>query len=190
MKKKQLHASITWFRNEQEDLISRNATNPINVFFENKGGLDIEGIELESRFVFNENWYFTGSYSYQFNEDSQGIENFTLQPNSITKLGLGYTTKNWSIGIFDSYFDHFHDNVILNASRNKINPPAEAYHHLSINASLTLPGFYGVKLNLYMDNLLDEDVYLPAQPGSPYFAQNTLPAQSGRFFMLGITIPF
>jgi len=127
--KEQLQTSIAWFRNEQEDLIKRNTISPTNIFFENKGDLEVEGIELESKFTFRGNWYFTGSYTYQTNENSQGTENFTLQPNSITKLGLGYTTKDWSVGIFDTYFDHFHDNIILNAARNKVNPPSEAYHN-------------------------------------------------------------
>ena len=188
--KEYLQASITWFRNEQKDLITRNTDDPVNIFFENTGGLDIEGIEFESKFIFRDNWYITGSYNYQTNEDSTGTENVTLQPNSIIKLGLGYTTTDWSIGIFDTYFDHYHDNITLNASRSKVNPPSDAYHNLSINASLKLPDFYGIKLNAYMDNLLDEDVYLPGQPGSAFFTQNTLPTQSGRFFMFGITVPF
>ena len=187
--KEQLQASITWFKNEQEDLITRTFTSPTTIEFENKGGLDIEGVELESKFTFNEHWYFTGSYSYQYNEDSEDDTNVTLQPNSIIKLGLGYNTKDWSVGIFDSYFDSYHDNDKLNPSVNKVNPSSKGYHNLSINASVTLSNFYDVKLNAYMDNLLDEDVYLPTQPGSPFSSQNTLPSQSGRFFMFGISVP-
>ena len=188
--KEQLQASITWFRSEQEDLIARDATDPANIVFNNKGGLDIEGIEVETKFTFNDDWYFTGSYTYQTNEDDSGIDDFTLQPNSFVKLGLGYTQKDWSIGIFDTYSDSYHDNVNINPSRTKVNPSSDSFHNLSINASMTLSKFHDIKITAYMDNLLDEDVYVPTQTAEGFFGQNTLPTKSGRFFMLGITVPF
>lgn len=188
--KEQLQASVTWFRSEQEDLITRTTPTPTNIVFANKGGLDIEGLELETKFTFNKNWYFTGSYSYQFNEDNEGVTNFTLQPNHIIKLGLAYTDKNWSVGLFDSYFDAYHDNSKLNPDRSDVNPSSKGYHNLSLNASLRLPQFHGVTVSAYLDNLLNEDVYLPAQPGTAFSTQNTLPIKSGRFVMFSVTVPF
>lgn len=183
----QLQTSITLFRNEQQDLIQRVSTSTTTIEFQNTGGLIIEGLELEAKINFFDNWYFTGSYNYQRNEDSNGIENFTLQPNSITKLGLAYTARNWSVGLFDSYVDHYHDNIINNSARVNVNPPSEAYHNLSINASMKLAELHGIKLNGYIDNLLNEDVYVPAQTGLNF---NTLPTQSGRYYMLSVTVPF
>jgi len=190
--KDQFQASVTLFKSEQEDLITRVSTSPTTIEFQNKNSLDIKGFEIESKFTFKDNWYFTGSFSYQTNEDGDGVKNFTLQPSRIVKLGLGYITKNWSIGIFDSYFDQYLDNSILNdtASAQKFNPKSNPYHNLSIKASMTLPDFYGIKLNAYADNLLDEDVYLPVQQVIPGFRHNTSPGQAGRFFMVGITVPF
>ena len=184
--KDQLQASMTLFKSEQEDLIARVATSPTSFVFQNTGGLDIEGIEFESKFTFRENWYFTGSYTYQTNEDSDGVKNATLQANTIIKLGLAYNSKNWSVGIFDSYFDQYHDNN----SPNKNNPSPKAYHDLSVNASLTLPKFHDITLSAYMDNLLDENAYLPIHTGNGPVGANTLQTQSGRSFFLGLTVPF
>ncbi|MCJ8271398.1 MAG: TonB-dependent receptor, partial [Psychrosphaera sp.] len=186
----QLQASVTFFKSKQEDLIDRIAINATDIVFQNKNSLDIKGVEIESKFTFKDNWYFTGSFSYQTNEDGDGVKNFTLQPNRIFKFGLGYTEKDWSIGVFDSYFDQYLDNTLITTQSQKINPSSKAYHNLSIKASMTLPNFYGIKLNAYADNLLDEDVFLPVHTNAPNFTHNTTQAQSGRFFMLGLTIPF
>jgi len=54
----------------------------------------------------------------QQNED--GIsEDITIQPHGILKLAMGYSGEEWSIGIFDSYFSAYHDNILYKPTRQQ-----------------------------------------------------------------------
>ncbi len=173
-------ASITLFRNEQVNLIYRAPTGPSEFTFSNVGELTIEGVEVEGKKVFGEDWYLTGSYTYQRNKDGYGVSDATLQPSSILKGGIGYTSERWSMGVFDSFVGRYKDNIILTPSRLKLNPPSESYHRVSANliVDLTSDGDWAVEV--YADNLLDEDVYLPELPGTGFSGQNTYLSYSGR----------
>jgi len=180
-------ASITLFRNEQQDLIIRDLIAPGEVVFANKGKLIIEGLELESKYTVD-NWYFSGSLTMQQNED--GIsEDITIQPHGILKLAMGYSGEEWSIGIFDSYFSAYHDNIIYKPTRQIINPPSDDLHRLSMNISYHPAKLKGWIFETYIDNLLNETSYLPVQKSDPANI-NTKPAMAGRFIMLTVKKSF
>ncbi len=130
-------ASATIFRIEQEDLVVRTPITPTNASFDNKGKIEIEGIELETKISLMNTWYLTGSYTYQRNNDTKGLENFTQQPHHIFKLGIAYSTETWSAGLFESYSSKYPDNSDLSEGRIKPNPSSTAYRMIYIFQELS-----------------------------------------------------
>ena len=176
--------SGTLFRNEQEDLITREKIGPRELRFANKGELTIEGIELEGKYT-HENWFFSGSITAQQNEDGQGQEDYTLQPDYIVKLGLGYAGSLWSLGIFDTYTAKHQDNIIHKPNRQLSNPQAKGHHNISANITFHPIKAADWQFKLYLDNLTNEDVFLPIPADDPT-AMNTRPVLSGRRLMFSL----
>lgn len=186
-----LQSALTVFRTRQKDLIVRAPVAPGVISFVNIGELTIEGVELEGKYIPRSDWYLSASATWQRNEDGIGREDFTLNPDRMVKLGIGYQQPNWSVGVFDVYHSGYQDNRVVTPTRVVLNPNAESYHHLTLNASLTLPWRHHPVLSLYVDNVLDETVYLPSEPGFATSTINTTPAlESGRSFLLSLVLPF
>ncbi len=179
-----LTAAATIFRNEQKDLIIRAPVAPQKFVFKNKGRLTIEGLELESKYT-QGNWYGSGSITFQQNKDGNAIDDFTLQPHRIVKLGLGYSSEKWSVGIFDSYLSAYQDNIIHKPNRPTLNPKSDAYHRISANLAYHPENLNDWSFELYIDNLLDESIYLPAQLDDGTNI-NTKLGLTGRFIMFRI----
>jgi len=184
-----LQASLNFFRNEQQDLIGRVFTSPRVVTFLNQGELTIKGVELEAKYLWQNNYYFSGAISTQRNENSSGIEDATSQPHLIAKLGVGYESSDWSMGLFDDYLSGYEDNISATSSLVEINPPSKPYHLVSFNASWSPPQLTNVKLALYIHNLLDEDIDVPPLLPGPFL--NTFPSvDTGRAVVGTVTFAF
>ncbi len=189
--KQNLSVIATVFRNEQEDLIVRHAVSPNLIRFTNKGELTIKGIELETKYTYADNWFFTGNYSYQRNRDGDGIKDYSLQPDYEVKVGVGYTAEQWSLGIYDTYSASYHENNLLNPpGLIESNPEANSHHRFSANLRISLNAFSGWGIEAYADNLLDEDVFVPSYPGDPFFTTNTRMQNSGRSYMIKVSKEF
>jgi len=186
--KKGLSASAALFKNIQEDIIIREVVSPSELQFVNTGKLTIEGLEIESKYALN-NWYLSGSFTFQRNEDSKGVKDTSLQPDRIFKIGLGYSDTHFSFGIFDTFMSAYQDNIVNNPSRQLVNPSSEPFHRLSANLSYHPKSFNGWVVEGYFDNLLNEDIHLPLIASEPP-QFNTRPALAGQFFMLTVTKSF
>ncbi|MBT4521868.1 MAG: TonB-dependent receptor [Halieaceae bacterium] len=182
--------SLSIFRAEEEDLIIRDVIVPGNVKFANKGKLVVQGAEMEFKTTYGDHWYFTGNYSYQQNHDDNGFDNYTLLPRQSIKMGIGYTAENWSVGMFDSWTDDYYSNKLFYPTVNKTNPRAHRHHRLSANIVYAPKRLRGWSVSAYFDNLLNEDLYLPIQPGGLHFDINTTPVMAGRYYQLSIEKTF
>jgi outer membrane receptor for ferrienterochelin and colicins len=111
-------------------------------------------------------------------------------PNGMAKAGLSYESpKGYSVGVFNSYFG---DAASITSAPNT-NPDADAYNWLTLKGELELAKFLprvkipNIALNLFVDNILDEDVYFPA---SFFRRTNTFPLRRGIGVYGGATVKF
>ncbi len=181
----------TLFYSQQEDLIERQRAQDNIQDFVNRGHLKSKGIELEYKYAFSHKAQLTASYTYQTNEaisaTAVNVEDFTLQPNSMFKIGYSNEFDNGiTLGLFDSYFSHAHDNAKTNPNRIAVNPTADSYNLVTakvrIPLSLFSDGFSEKSaIEFYGYNLLDEDVYQSEMVGRVI---NSNPLRAGRSFYL------
>lgn len=186
-----LQSALTLFHTRQKDLIVRGLSAPSVITNFNEGELKTRGVELESKYIPHPNWFLSGSATWQQNEDGNGIDDTTLQPDYTLKAGIGYQTNRWSLAVFDIYRDDYQDNIIVTPTRRQLNPDADASHNVSLNGTLTLPSIHGLELGLYVHNLLDEDFWLSSVPGFTTSNLNTQPSvENGRTFLITAKMPF
>jgi len=184
----ELSYTATVFRNEQKDLIVRSPTGATSFVFANKGELVIQGIELESKYKIG-HWYFTGSFTAQNNEDGNNLKDFTLQPRHIIKLGIGYTAGDWSVGVFDSYLAKYQENDHNIPQPAVLNPKSKATHRVSANIRYQPKQLQGWEFAVYLDNILDEEFYIPIPPGEPP-PINTRNSLAERFVMFSVKMDY
>lgn len=159
-------ASITLFKSHMSDIISRKYFEapelrpPFYLQYLNGGTWDFEGIELEGKWSFGKNLLGTANASYQTNERA-GVDDATLHPNEMVKLGMLYTTGSWSLGVFNTYVGAGQSTKLVNPNSNVVNPDADAYHLLSAKYRARLTGFgegRDLSLSLEADNILDKQI--------------------------------
>lgn len=160
--KGKVQGSITLFNNQEENLIGAKPNDepePRNLY-QNFGNRETQGIEIETKFVPNENWYFLASLTTQENEDQDGVEDTTLQPHFGIKIGINYSAKKWGLGVFNYYSDAppsnealFGDDVIFT------NPEPDSFNYLTANFNYRLKG--GISFDAFITNVLDEEIYTP-----------------------------
>lgn len=183
-------SALTLFHTKQKDLIVRDAQSPGVVSFFNRDRLDTEGIELEAKYIPAQNWYLSGSATWQQNEDKDNAKDTTLLPDYFIKAGAGYRGEGWSLAMFDNYQSGYQDNVIVTPNRAELNPTSDAIHNVSLNGTYEIPQLNGLKLAAYINNLLDEDIWLPAIPGFTTSSINTMPSiENGRTFLVTAELP-
>ena len=179
--------AITYYRSEESDLIRVVPVPGLQLGeFQNQGELNLEGIEVEGKFVPSGHWYFSGTMTYQENEDENGIDDVTLAPTFSAKLGVGYATEIYSIGLFNSHFDNYQPTTNF----VPVNPPADAVDLLSCNISVHLGEALGLKdltIEAYGQNILDEDIYAPDLLNNFF---NTLPAGGERSIYGSVKMKF
>jgi len=153
--------SFTYYRSKETNLIRVVPVPGLQLGeYQNQGELNLEGLELECKFVPSNHLYISGTANYQENDDENGIEDVTLAPTWSAKLGVGYATEVFSAGFFISHFDDYQPTINI----FPVNPPAEAVDLVSTNISVHLRKFAGLKdfaIEVYGANLLDEEIYAP-----------------------------
>ena len=191
---KNFQTSLTAFRSRESNLIIRapiSGTSPVRLQYVNGGSAVFLGLEFESKGTFFKDWHWQGSYAYQANRDvTTNLNNATLVPNHIAKIGLSYdVTSEFQISAFDIFFSK----AKSFPTALQVNPPAASYHYLTVNSSYRLDELLGtgyakhVTFSLYLDNLLDENVYYPEFNRRII---NTLPGASGRSLFAELAIEF
>ncbi|CAM2066019.1 TonB-dependent receptor [Sulfidibacter corallicola] len=165
MDKERYQFAATIFQVTQDDFITLlPIEDPIYDFqFQNAGSLDIEGLELEVKYVPSERIYFLGSATYQSNENDAGVDDATLHGDLAVKLGFAYNQGPFNLGIFNSYFEGWKPNSDLpGAPVTAANPPSDDINYLSLNLGydFSLAGTRG-NISLYGKNILDDELYEP-----------------------------
>lgn len=194
---RQNQTSLTLFQNKQKDLINREVialptdTSPTEFSFKNSGELTIQGLELEFKHIVSSEWYILGSFLKQRNKNINRTEDTTLQPDLSVKLGIAYQQPRWTVGLFDNYLSAYQDNIVITPTRVELNPESEPVHLITLNFTWEPSPEHNIKLELNIDNLLDEDIYLPPTTGFTTSNFNTYPSvDSGRSVMTKATWQF
>lgn len=173
-----------------DNLIVRVSGTPTT--FANQGNVHFQGIEMEGRVEVNEDFNILGNFSYQINKTNSGVKDTTFTPNMMAKLGGSYSGfQGMNIAVFNSYIGSSNDQSIANSA---LNPEPDAYNLLTANLSVDTAQTWGIGkrgqslLSLYLDNLLDEDVYSPNLNYTN--GTNTIPHHWGRSANLTYTYKF
>jgi len=185
------------FHSKQTDLIERERAADRVLDFINRGELMVQGLELEYRYAFNRDSQFITSYTFQENKTKAGIENFTLAPSAMFKIGFTHVfekiwNRNIKLAVYNAHFKEAFDNIIRHPNRKEVNPTAKGYNMLTANLHFPLNiDLLSDKEKAYVEiygyNLLDEDIYQPEVAGGQI---NTNPLRAGRSLYLSLTLPF
>jgi outer membrane receptor protein involved in Fe transport len=175
-----------------DNLIIRVPGTPTT--FTNQGYVRFQGVEVEGRMEVAEDWSILGNVSYQTNKTDSGIEDSTFAPSMMAKLGASYQgIHGMNIGVFNSYIGESTDLTETNNAPLR-NPKADAYNLLTANLTVDTGKMWGIGkpgsslLSLYLDNLLDEDVWTPNLNYTN--GSNTIPHHWGRSANLTYTYRF
>lgn len=186
--------ALTFYYSKISDIHIRVA-NAMGITNEANGGsIESHGFELEGKARLGKKWSLQGSASNQTNKDDQGRRDAKLGSNLMIKIGLNYEHGNGiSLGLFNSYFGDAGKIEHLVPGVSVVNPPADAYSLLTGNLNINLPELLGkhnmpdTTFSLYLDNLLDEDIF---QPDINTKVVNTIPTYSGRAVYGTVTVKF
>ncbi len=187
-----IQSSLTYYSSRMTNLITRkyfpdaSLTPPFYLKYLNVGSWDFRGLEFEGKYSLSENFLATIGLSYQTNENEAGIEDATLHPNYAAKVGLLYTQRRFSIGVFNSCFSQPKDTITVNPESDAVNKVPEANNFLS--AELTFKINKNFMLSLQADNLLDQDMRYPDFPNKQ--VNSLIPLNGGRTFYGTLTCNF
>ena len=187
-----LELAATFFRSIKEDNIVREGPT-----FVNAGETTAMGLELEGKYIPNNNIYITASYAYQTNEnkleDGTVVDEFSLMPNSIAKLGISYQSNfGVSLGVFNTYVSEFNQ-FQGQADLPMNNGDTDGFYSLSANLRFNIPRLLNLEMKnniifgLYATNLTDEEINMPD------FTTRTLsaiPGRPGRAFYGTVSVTF
>jgi outer membrane receptor for ferrienterochelin and colicin len=209
MRKKRIEASIGYFHSMQSQLIGRSSSSdPNNIIpntpqFINVGSLESYGFEAETKFYLTSKLNGQASFSSQQSENNSDQKNYSGTPIYMAKIGLHYeTVTGLSVGVFHTYFGKggniratfSSDNAPANFQGTPVNanPPMEAVHYTTVNASLNLQKCLktdvpNATLFCYAVNLFDQDVYYPETARRNL---NTIPGRAGFNIHGGVTLKF
>jgi len=133
--------------------------------------------------------------TFQTNEDGNGLDDFTLNPDMEAKLGIYYDSETYSFGIFDSYSSAYKDIQIREAGNVDVNPDSNDYHDISANLRLKLHEILNcssdqqLALDFHVTNLLDDDIFRPTI-GAAHQRVNTHPMDGGSFYSVKLKYTF
>lgn len=174
----------TYFRSDQEDLISRVPSPDPNfrLSYANQGTLESEGVELETKLQPGAGFYVVGSLAYQTNEDDRGREDVYQVPNTMVKGGVGWSNDAVTASLFDAWFDAPASNRQFNPDVAMLNPEVESHHmvtaHLELDVARVWDGLQvPVSISVFADNLLDTEVH---RPETVFQRVNSVPVEDGR----------
>ncbi|WP_448564492.1 TonB-dependent receptor plug domain-containing protein [Thalassotalea ganghwensis] len=176
--------SLVYYKSKEDNLITLVPTNDPTFPLQNKniGKITSEGVELEFNYKISSHWYTELSSYWQTNKDENHISNINLAPNYGWKLGVGYQSESWRVGLYNLHYANYHDTKLFDASTELVNPQAKGYDWLSLKLTRQIKGATEngqLLLSLEIKNILDEHVYQPNDT-PVFYPINTLPAREGR----------
>jgi len=181
---KNTYVALAMYYSKLDNQIVRTADTPPS--HDNKGYVEFMGIELEAKYKYNENLSFMLNASYQENETNDDIEQSTFAPEEMVKAGVTYSgINNVTLSAFNSYIGESTDlSETTGDSSIAINPDADSYNLLTANIIVDVGSMFRFAkqdkaiFSLYLDNLLDEEVYAPDLNYAN--VNNTVPHHWGR----------
>ncbi len=182
-----IQAALNYFYSIQSDNIYQNGLS-----YSNFGSVDLQGVELEVKYYLSPEIFLTGSSLYQTNKDEDGIKNTTPIANFGAKFGVSY--KSEENGLTVSLFDIYQGELDDDRYSTTLNQSPDDYNILNFNSRLQLNDFFDweptdreVSLLFYVDNLLDEEIWLPNWGRTLNFST---PRTKGRTAYLGAEVSF
>lgn len=160
----QVQTGINFFYTQQKDIIFQNrdmSVVPAPMYW-NGVEVDFMGVEFEGKYYINRKLFITGSMLYQTNENQDGIENVTPIANLGAKGGISYKSRGLTVSVFNIYQGDLDDMY-----KTAYNPSPGAYNKLNLYARLNFNELLnpnmkpGISVFLQVDNLLDEEIWLP-----------------------------
>jgi len=196
---KKINGSVTYYNSKMTQIVGRrwhvDSTNqPFGgylKYYNREEELKFWGIETEAKLSLSRDLMLIGNFTYQESEDSNGVKNTTLHPNTIFKFGVLYNIKNISMGVFNSYFGEPYQ--VKGDGVKVVNNKPTSYDLLSAKVSYNLSSFLGkskTKIKIFIEgtNLLGEDVRYPEYTSRQ---MNSLqPLRVGVSVLGGVTLTF
>lgn len=183
---------INGFYSEMKNII-RGIVDPTRYSiptWDNYGEVSIFGLECEGKYYATKNLIVQGSFLYQQNKDEKTREtNVTPVPNFSVKGGMAYHSD---FGLTISAFNTFQESVDPKYY-DKLNKSTRFFNMANIHCSYNLNRYFvfsSVKeliLLFDIDNILDEEVWLPAWGEGPGYS---IPVNQGRTIYGGFKVAF
>ena len=180
-----LQMSVGYFYSKQTDSIILDASSMAWKYV-NLGEAMFHGVEWESKYYFNRNFFLSASAIYQRSHDGAGNRNVTPIANMGVKAGISYEVpKRFIASIFDVYQGDIY------GYSESLNPRPDCYHllnaHLRYDVSryLRMPDRTGVALVAHADNLANTPIWLPDWKDRP---GDTIFWNQGRTVYFGIEV--
>jgi outer membrane receptor protein involved in Fe transport len=158
----QFQGGANFFYIQQDDIIVRDFSVAPGTH-RNLGAIDILGFELEGKYYLNTEIFLTGSVTYQTNEDKNGNEDVTPVSHILAKAGVSYMSdKGLTLSLFGIY-----QGDLGNKWAGLHNPKPDDHLILNVHSKINLTKLFNLDLEqdmsllIQIDNLLDEEVYLP-----------------------------
>ncbi len=152
--------------------------------------VSIFGLEVEGKYYVSKELFFEGSMLYQESKDKiSGEEHVTPLPVFSAKGGLSYMGRGLTCSFFNSYWQ-----ALDKKYSNTRNKTIKYFNMLNVNCSYNLnyllksTTLKDLSLVLTVDNLLDEEVWLPAWGMGD--VSNRIPYNEGRVIYGGIKVTF
>jgi outer membrane receptor for ferrienterochelin and colicins len=187
--KERMHLGVNLFYSKQKDVIFQNRDTTITPYPMYWNGAEVEfmGFEFEGKYYISRDLFLTGSVLYQTNEDKDGEENVTPIANLGFKAGIGYVSpKGLTASIFNIYqgdLDEKYD--------TQVNPSPGTYNLMNVYCKYNLNRLFNLSsvkelaLFLQVDNLLDEEIWLPDWG---LILGKSMPVNQGRAIYMGLNV--
>ncbi len=180
--------------------VTQQGTNAGANYYLNLGTLQMKGLEVEAKIFPVQDLMITATYAYQESKNNKGQTNTTTVSNNMLKIGISYVlVKGLTVGVFNSYFSKPGDvintqtDLTVAQQRVLVNPVPGDFNLMTLNLNTDFKKLFNLTntpaiiLNVYADNLLDQQFYYPE------FSRrviNSLPAYSGRAFYVSLGVKF
>lgn len=181
------YAAITYFHSATDGMIIYNVVPPSTISYKNGGYQHFEGIELEAKRFLTPHWHVLGSFMHQNNRADEGLFP-TVAPDSMAKLGTGYTWDWGSASVFYTYFGK-QPEIPPSLFSPSYNPEPDSMNLISINIQLDISKWMGLAkgqslFTFRVENLLDEEIW------TKIYNANSFHYGPGRTFYGGLRIIF
>lgn len=179
------------FNSQMKNLILQDRTPRFSIpTWANIKDVTIYGLEVEGKYYVSKDLFFEGSMLYQESkDDNTDEEEVTPLPVFSAKGGLSYMGHGLTFSFFNSYWQ-----ALDKKYSNTRNKSTENFNMLNLNCSYDLnyllksTALKELSLVLTVDNLLDEEVWLPAW--GMLDVSNRIPYNEGRVIYGGIKVTF